>query len=233
MSALSATDTQWSAIKDMHEDINLPGAGNREFEFMSGYNENNMLDWNQWMQYVYFNKAYKLRPNIKPIENPNTIYSIISKIPELSKFKNLIDYVGYGKIFDTSNKMTIFAPINYLFDTVLDYPINYAYRKSALIQALRYHILNFVISPSELIDRKLKLRTDLDKQFIETDFTNGKRQLINPFSFRQRDLGNYITDERDNWFPKTSFDVDILEIIKCDNGMIYIISRPIVFPDTL
>ena len=44
--------------------------------------------------------------------------------------------------------------------------------------------LPYEIKPWQLTDRKLRLRTDLDLQHVETDWTNGKQLFMNPISTR-------------------------------------------------
>ncbi len=228
---------------------------------MSGYSEDTMIPWSAWMQYVLFNQQYDFPAVVdeqlkKAIEKqnkaqkcdstnfntPKTCYDIISTHPQLTRMKWLCDYVGYGKVKDLQFPITLFAPIDDKFDETLEYPLNYAFKPTACLQVLRYHILPFVIKPWQMEDRRLRLRTDLEKQPVESDWTNGKRQLLNPISKRKlpepfgygvNPIGDYIPSLPDVWFPKKYWEVDILDCIECAGGIVYVISRPIVFNDVL
>jgi hypothetical protein len=74
---------------------------------------------------------------------------------------------------------------------------------------------------------------------IDTDFTKGKRQLLNPIqtlgpqNLNMYPFGDPYMSVPDNWFPKITSEVNVLEIIKTINGFIYIIDRPLYFPDVL
>jgi hypothetical protein len=113
----------------------------------------------------------------------------------------------------------------------------------SLLQIMRYHILPYTIDPWQLEGRKLKLRTDLDLQFIKTDWTKYNRPLfINPISTRIipgaageliYPVGNPLPNLPDVWFPKTEWEVACLGVIKCVNGYVYIIDRPLVFQNVL
>lgn len=264
MSAVYGTSTAYSAIKDIHEDLNLPGAGNTEYEFLSGYSEDPtssklMMSWDQWMQWILFNQVYKtpvetqsmmekalieqdkkLQKNSTSNNSAISIYEYIKSVPNLSKMKKLIDYVGYGKVYDMG--ITLFAPINDKFDETLEYPLTIAYKPVAALQTLRYHILPFIIKPWQMNGRKLKLRTDLEEQPIETDWTNGKQVLMNPINntYLAPPVGSFtnppgdpVPARADSWFPKISWEVKILGSIECANGMLYIIERPICWSDLM
>jgi len=264
MTSSSGYNTSYSAIRDIHEDLNIAGAGPSEFEFLSGFSDDPyskypMMSWDNWMNFILFNEKYPtplernailkkalidqnktLAKNSTANDKPITIYDVIKANPRLSKFRELIDYVGYGKVYDSG--ITIFAPINDQFDQTLEYPLNVAYKPVAALQTLRYHILPFIIKPWQMENRKLKLRTDLDKQPLETDWTKNQRLLINPINDTYMDsvAGSYtngpgepVSSRSDNWFPKISWEVPILKVIECSNGIVYIISRPLQFSDLL
>jgi uncharacterized surface protein with fasciclin (FAS1) repeats len=254
MSAVYGTSTSYSAISDIHQDLNVGGAGGTELVFRSGYSNdllspNPMLNWNQWMQWILFNtrfntpaeqeqivsKALEQQQDNKPknsIDNNThtTIYDIIRSDPNLSKIKDLIDYVGYGKMY--TQGITFFAPVNDRFDEILKYQLDIAYKPVSALQTLRYHILPFIIKPWQMIDRKLKLRTDLNNKTIESDWTGGQQLLINQINTNSIP-GDPVSVRGDNWFPTKNWEVKILAIISCDNGILYIIDRPIVPSDLM
>ena len=169
------------------------------------------------------------------------MYDAISANPQLSKFKALIDYTGYGKVLTPG--ITLFAPINDRFDEILEYPLTTAYKPVAALQILRYHILPFIIKPWQMEGRKLRMRTDLEQQPIECEWTQGRKQLLNPINTTHIDpaAGSYtngsgdpLPARADSWFPKVSWEVEFLGAFECTNGsMLYIISRPIIFTDLL
>ena len=244
----------------MHYYVNLNGAGNKEYEFNSGIYGNPMLTWGQYMDWLLYNKKYypqnmvnneiisalqkQDEQNLNYNINNNTglsVFDFISSINEFSKMKTLLEYVGYNKIFD--NNITLFLPVDTMFDNVLSSKLNLKsiytvnprnqnlkwngsdrYDYINALQTVRYHILPYVIKPWQLENRKLKLKTDLEGQFIETDFTNGKYQILNPI---------YIKNKPDDWFPKKEWEIDVLKSVVCNNGIIYIISRPLFFENIL
>ena len=175
-----------------------------------------------------------------------SIYNVISDNCMFSRFKSLIDFSGYSKIVDSN--ISVFVPINDNFDSTLDYLLNLTDINRIpenqnlswsgsdrpgyvmALQTLRYHILPYIIKPWQLEDRKLKLLTDLNKQFIESDFTMGRKMLVNPISPY---FGDSIPSTGDSWFPRFNWEVNIVGSIECNNGMIYIIDRPLVFPLTV
>jgi uncharacterized surface protein with fasciclin (FAS1) repeats len=250
MSANNGTDGGFYSIADIHQDLNINGAGPTEFEFMSGYSRDTMLNWKQYMDYILFGEQYNTPKQVnqaiaKRLEEqkasrPMTIYDVISAHPKLKKFNDLIKLTGYNKPKDTDYPFTIFAPIDDRFDEILFYPMHKSANKQiALLQVLRYHILPYMIEPWQLQNRKLRLRTNLEMMTIDTDFTGGKSQLLNPIQtpgFQDLNMypyGDPYMSAPDNWFPKITSEVEVLKVIKCINGFIYIIDRPLYFPDVL
>ncbi len=263
MSAVNGYDTAYYAIGPIHQDLNVGGAGGTEFEFLSGYSEDPysdkpMMSWDEWMRWILFNEIHKIPKvsneimtkaiseqaktlpyNSTTNNKQKSVYDVLSLMPELSKMKDLVDYVGYGKIFEQGN--SFFLPINTNFDKILTYQLTIAYKPVAALQVLRYHILPYIIKPWQMENRKLKMRTDLDQQPIESDWTRGKRLLINPINdeYLSPPAGSYtnppgdpVPARTDNWFPKISWEVEILEVLECAGGnMVYIIDRPIIWSD--
>jgi hypothetical protein len=264
MSAVYGVDSSYYALRDMHEDLNLTRG--QEFEFLTGFSEDPMAErpmrlWEEYMQWVLFNqvkptlreatstlnRAVEKQTSSLPVNSTTnnhavSIYEAIAADPRLSKFKQLIDTVGYGKVFE--NGITILAAINDHFDEILHYALKVAFRPVAALQTLRYHILPFIIKPWQLQDRVLRLRTDLNHHSVECDCTNGKHVLLNKInpgyvppiagSFTNGSPGaDPYPSRADSWFPKHSDEVPILEVKECSNGFLYIINRPIVFSDLL
>lgn len=264
MSSVYGVDTSYSAEKDLHSNLNLTRG--QEYEFLTGYSEDPTSErpmrlWEDWMAWVLFNQVKPtareakqsmenaiskqdatLAPNSTRKNSAKTIYDVIASDPSLSKFKQLIDYVGYGKVW--SDQITIFAPTNDRFDEIMYYPLQMAYKPVAALQVLRYHLLPFVVKPWQMQDRKLKLRTDLDHQPLISDWTNGQRILMNqlttsyippaPGSFTNGPVGaDPVAARTDNWFPKRTDEVKILEMVECDNGWLFKIDRPVLWSDLL
>lgn len=239
MTSLVGYDTNFYSIADIHQDLNLPyDNDSQELEFLSGSNGDQMFTWKQWMDYFLFNKkpervADQVKSVIKGVDDqlkteklnnidraaPFTVYDVLGVYPQLSKFKEFCDYIGYGKLKDMEFKVTLFAPINDKYDEYMWYLYNVAWTKSTAIDALRYHILPYLLLPWQLKDRKLRLRTDLERRQIDTDWTKGKQQLLNPLSYSQTPM---------DWFPKMNWEINIIGTVHCDNGIVYIIDRPIV-----
>ena len=239
-SIYSGVDTNFYSIADIHEDLNIAGAGNQEFEFLSGSKGDQMYTWNQYMNYILFNKEpERVKDQVKSVtnalniqqktENINnvdrtvqlSINDALAKLPQLSKFKKFTDYIGYGKLKDFSSKITLFAPVNDHYDEHMWYLYNVSWTSSTAIDTLRYHILPYLLLPWQLRDRKLRLRTDLQNRTVDTDWTNGRTQLINPLSYNE---------QPGDWFPTKDWEVNILGMVECDNGIIYIIDRPLKYP---
>jgi uncharacterized surface protein with fasciclin (FAS1) repeats len=279
MSAVSGYSTSYSAIRDMHEDLSLAGAGNAEWEFLSGFSEDPygpqpMLRWDEYMQWVLFNteiptaaqrdaalqKAIAAQEKTQPLDDTDknydtgvhgplrkggvaTIYDVLASDPRLSKIKQLVDYVGYGKMYDQEFPITFFAPVNDRFDEILKWPLEIAYKPVAALQTLRYHILPYILKPWQMQDRKLRLRTDLDRQFLESDWTRGKQLLLNPVTLDRisppagsftNPPGDPYNGRADSWFPKREWEVKFLSgPIECANGVLYIVDRPVVPADLL
>lgn len=264
MSSVYGIDSSYYALRDIHEDLNL--ARGQEFEFLTGYSSDQKSDrpmrlWEDYMKWVLFNQITptynqasdalnsaitnqksSLPPNSTTNNKSLTIYDVIASDPSLSKFKQMADQTGYGKIHEQN--ITILAPINDKFDETLHYALHIAYKPVAILQSLRYHILNYIIKPWQLQDRVLRLRTDLSNQPVESDWTYGKHVLINKInpgyiapiagSFTNSSPGGDPYPARaDTWFPKYTDEVQILEIVECENGYLYKISRPLVFSDLL
>lgn len=241
MSAINGTDTNFSSIQDIHDVLNFPGSSEYEFEFLSGSTGKPMIRWGQLIDNVLFNKPI-VRPqealksitsslnkqlNSDRLDSLNrnvtfTIYDALCLYPEISKFKQLVDYVGYGKLKETNGKITLLAPVNKHFDEYFWYLFNVSYTKTESVEALRYHILPYLLLPQQIKHRKLRLRTDMEHRQLEADWTNNKQQFINPLSY---------SESPHDWFPKKSWEVNCIGTIVCDNGIIYIIDRPLYYPE--
>lgn len=211
-------------------------------------------------------KQNKALPANAPEKNVEySIYDIISMEPRFSRMKQLIDFVGYPKIGEED--ITVLVPVNDIFDRIIGtyHPLAYTALINnqdimpkdqsltwngtqrpawqSLLQIMRYHILPYPIEPWQLENRKLKLRTDLDLQHVQTDWTDPSNPLfINPISTRvipgihgelTYPVGNPMPNLPDVWFPKKEWNVTCLGTIKCVNGYIYVIDRPLVFQNVL
>lgn len=240
-SMIGGTDTNFSAIADIHYYLTLNGTDTLEKQFSSGSDGKPMITWKQWMDYILLDKTpiratdtekimakalseQKIRKDdLEHATLPFTVYDALKMYPNLSKFKNFVDYVGYGKLKDTMHeKITLFAPVNEKFDQYFWYLFNISWNKLSAVDALRYHILPYYLLPWQMEDRKLRLRTDLEHRQLDTDCTNGRKQLLNPLTY---------TKTPQDWFPNKDWEVNILGIAYCDNGIIYIIDRPLVYPE--
>jgi hypothetical protein len=256
MSANQGTLNSFSSIADFHEDLNVGGAGNKEYEFLSGTNKNDMITWGQWMDYVLFNKTYPTKSQTEsdiaksyeqlekqlPIDKrcmdaKTSIYDVLSADKRLSKMKAMWDFTGWGKVKD--QPITLLVPVNDFFEKYLYYQLYIGDKWASALSVLRYHTLPYIIRPWQLNGKKMILRTDLALQTIESDWTQGKPQFINPISERVLErpfngavnsvhYGDPMPSLPDGWFPKTSWEVNVIGFAECYNGLIYIIDRPLV-----
>lgn len=257
MSSISGYSTQFSSSADYHGYLNIPGDSTREILFYSPNNQD-PVTWKEWKDYVLFNKAPLDRDNAEiningEMKGKNrgendegkddikSCYDIVSNHKNLKGMKWLLDKTGYGKVKDVENKITLFCPIDEKFKDVLSYQFNLDERVQnvAFLQTLRYHILNYPLYLSDLQGRKLRLTTDLEKQKLDTDFTMGRNLIINPIESRVNythygeiyyPYGDPIGNFEDAWFPKKHWEVKVLDCIECEGGVVYIISRPLVYP---
>lgn len=268
MSACYGTDSAYSVYGDIHYDLNLPGAGKNELLFMSGQEGiPPRTNWGSFINNILYNdpmpdpaktgqilKDYMDKQPLEKYDNKISIYEAISKIPKLSKIKKTLDYIGYGKIND--NDITFFAPIDDVFDDFLSYDLQLGNMKGdslnqglkwngperpewlSILNILRYHTLPYVIDTTDMLNRKLKLKTTLDQQLLEIQYKNDKMSIINPIETEYDKtensirlfVGNPIQNTPDGWFPKISWYVDVIAKINCSNGNLYVISRPLLYP---
>ncbi len=141
--------------------------------------------------------------------NDNTTYNIMSNNENLSEFKKFIDIYKF-KNFLTGD-FTLFIPINNfindLFNTIKSTQIE-------PLNILKYHMIEYIITPMQMFNKKLKFQTKLRNNFFMVDGDN------NNLKIRKRDTGDmnnikYINNK-------------ILQSIKTDNGYIYIIEKPLI-----
>lgn len=242
MSTLNGTDTSYFSIRDIHDRSNLPSAGwDHEFEFMSGTSEKNMLTWKQYMEYIMYGTQYPtnkdamdaIKNAIKkqemadptPCDKLYTVKDVVSADPRTKKMAKLLADITYKKLDTVYYPVTIFAPIDDNFDYYLGPYLDSGVYNFNAYQAVRYHTLPYNVKPQQLEGRKYLLQSDLNGERFQSDWTNGKRQLISqdtPYP------GEII-----GMFPRYSWVINILDIIECAGGTVYIIERPMVFPNVL
>lgn len=235
MSGLFGSGTAYFAIRDIHDISNLPGTDTQEFEFNSGTNKDNMLNWKQYMQYVMFGTQYPLEKDaVAAIRNATkkdecadkTVIEVLRSSPMFSKIVKLVDVSGYDKLGKLEYPVTFFAPTDDLFDYILKPQLDTGVLSLNALQAIKYHTLPYKITPDQLIGRKLYLETDLNRQRVISDWTNGKAVLNNPIS-------DDMLDPIKGWFPQRDWMVNVTSTIDVAGGSIFVIDRPLVFPSVL
>lgn len=146
-------------------------------------------------------------------KNPNTIFNKLKKITKMKDFIKDIQYLGLEDFFHTQN-ITLFAPKNsslqkYALDN--EQAINFEkVRRNRMFDILNAHILQVPFYPEQMVGRISRIHTLLEGYYIVSD----KGKLI------------YNTSSTNDTAAK------ILDSVKCDNGMIYVIDK-FVYPDTL
>ena len=134
------------------------------------------------------------------IGNPSN-YTIISLTPSLSLFKNFISYYNLEKYVYSHSCCTIFVPIDNNMKEM------FALEQKSLLtpkDIINFHILDFILTPVQLYNRKLRLEPMLRGQTFLTDNTS-------------------IITETSDKNPN-----NILKSIKTSSGYIYLIERPLI-----
>ena len=148
-------------------------------------------------------------------------YGVISKLENTQGFKTFIDKYNLKEYLN--GDFTLFVPIN---DNIQDLYNIYEnqdeikeneYRpqwftkgfhtsKTEPSDVLKYHMLDFVLTPVELLDRKYRLQTKLRNQY----FTTNNASIV---------TGTVKGDKNPN---------KIVQTLKTDNGWIYLIEKPLI-----
>lgn len=170
-------------------------------------------------------------------ESLDTVYDVVKNDLRTSKFTQLIDAIdspiySYTKIKSLEFPVTILAPVNKYFDSVLYDALNNGVFSLNALQTVRYHVLPYLVKPEQLAGRKFQLQTDLEKKRIVADFTKGKQTFVNQLGVDPTDP---MSDpcESQNFIPRNSWIVHVLGITYCAGGIVYFIDRPLVFPRVL
>ena len=188
-------------------------------------------------KYINMNNSINLKP--EPVKDNNSIYSVISKIPQLYKIKQIIDSVGYNEILSTGNaddKKTFFAPVNEAVNVALESwlkpekaiytPQPYTFKNIPSEQGipnikmknlLKAHTLGFELDLDSVINRKLELYTLDDPFSFIIDGTAKVKPYLNVYQ-KPLYLKNYE-------YPLNLDRFKILKIFQCSNGTIYIIDN--------
>lgn len=182
------------------------------------------------------NSGYGIQPTIVPSVGKaelHTVYDVVRNNPLTSKFADMIDKTTsslfkYNKIHSLEFPVTLLAPINDEFDSVLYDGLNNYSQVLNAFQTLRYHVLPYVVKPEQMIGRKYRLTTDLEKEKIESDWTEGKRTFVSQMGLF---TGDYMENpgEAQSYFPRDSWNIKVLDVIYCAGGIVYIISSPLRF----
>ena len=131
----------------------------------------------------------------------NGNYSLMYNSPPLSEFKNFITIHRLEKYIDSHRASTIFAPINNSMKDMFLLEQTSALTPKDIIN---FHTLDYILTPVELYNRKLRIQPLLTGQTFLTD-------------------GTSIINERDDRTPNR-----ILQSIKTDSGYIYLIEKPLI-----
>lgn len=167
--------------------------GTDDIEFVSG--KRSAIALNE-------DNLHKPKPQETPIEDVLTLatHDILTARKDVSNFNNFIKRFKLEKLLH--HEFTIFIPINKSIQNLVDF-VNSTVAEPSDI--LKYHMLDYVLIPVQLFNRKLKLETKLKGQYIVTD---GPSILLPENGKLRRNK--------------------ILESIETANGFIYIIDEPLL-----
>lgn len=159
---------------------------------------------------------YQLAQSI-PIDTkkiPDTIYDCLQLIPECSEVVKWIDSVQYGPQLSMNYPTTFIAPVNDIINSSKKTWLR-TKQKGILRALLKAHTLDYILSPTSLEGKMLRISTKC-KPF--SFIADGTRQITKDCTFFQESvtlLSNEYNRIRDRF--------KILKIIVTTNGIIYII----------
>ena len=129
---------------------------------------------------------------------------------------------SYTKLSNLYYPATFFVPVDDYFNDYLEPYLNSGVYSLNALQVVRYHTLPYAVHPDQLKNNKFLLQTDLEHQRFQSDWTQGKHQLLNQDTPYPGNIEGY--------FPQKSWVINVIGVIECAGGVVYIIDRPLVFP---
>lgn len=146
-------------------------------------------------------------------KTPETIYDCLQLIPECSEVLKWIDSVQYGSHLSMNYPTTFIAPIN---DIVLASQKTWlrTKQKGILRALLKAHTLDYILSPTSLDGKMLRISTKC-KPF--SFIADGTRKITKECTFFQ-ESATLLTNE----YNRIRDRFKILKIIVTKNGIIYI-----------
>ncbi len=169
---------------------------------------------------------------VKPVpecceKDGSLIFNILTQLPELSRLCEYIRYAGLDSFYNSTSDigpadgLTLFAPVNTQFEVMYSLSAlnpqlrhHEGEKKLAQIDVLRSHTLNYPFYPEQLANRIQRAQTMLESNYVLCDWS-GSRLILNP----TLDKG------AGKSFEGASA---VLKIIQAENGMIYVIDRPLI-----
>ncbi len=138
--------------------------------------------------------------NVSDYIPKKTMYEYIQENTNLKPFLKFIDYYGLGKHLQTHDQFTFFVPVKGLEEVINSISMNFLSAKDIV----QYHSIKYPILPVQLIKRKYRIETEFGGQYIN--------------------INNMIIVKEDD----STYSNRILQSIKTDNGLLYIIEKPLI-----
>jgi hypothetical protein len=236
MTSIHGTDSSYYSIANEHLYLNITDdkVGNAYYsdimsiggtdDDITAYSEKYNSKWNPSIFKAVENYDKDCQNGIlTPImkaEKRTTIYSIMKSIPSLKECSKLVDEAYfYNTLKDTNglHKYTFFAFEDAGMEVANSFLKNYRYETYAIRELLKANTLFFPLNPSQVVKRKLKLKTLSDNNYIFAD-GRGKQMVI------------YIPDTRLNNYnmPNQDIVLPVKGYVETDNGWLYILEAPII-----
>lgn len=145
---------------------------------------------------------------VKFVRKPeNTAYERISRNPNMKRFKKLIDDFKLKHLL--TGEKTFLIPLdkdnftwNFIYNQI-------TYGVVSVEDIVRFHIINYMILPVQMLESKLRVDTLLPSETILIDGVNKYPRIL---------YENSLYGTKDNYILKTEM---------TDNGWIYAISKPL------
>jgi hypothetical protein len=236
MTSIHGTDSSYYSIANEHLYLNLTDekVGNAYYsdimsiggtdDDITAYSEKYNSKWNPsiFKAVENYDKDCQngLLTPIMKAEKRTTIYSIMKSIPSLKQCSKLVDdSYFYNTLKDTNglHKYTFFAFEDAGMEVANSFLRNYRYETYAIRELLKANTMFFPLNPSQVVKRKLKLKTLSDNNYIFAD-GRGKQMVI---YIPNTTLNNYNMPNQDIILPVKGY-------VETDNGWLYILEAPII-----
>ena len=168
--------------------------------------------YTEWRDHFNYEIAKSIQVDAK--KTPDTIYDCLQRIPECSEIVKWINSVEYGQHLSMNYPTTFIAPIN----SVILYSQKTWLRtkqKGILRALLKAHTLDYILSPTSLEGKMLRVSTKCKPFSFIADCTHKITKECTFFQESVTLLSNEYNRIRDRF--------NILKIIVTKNGIIYII----------